>query len=131
MTTREVADIVKRFVVSTLSYGTRNAGRLGGVSHTTVAEWRTWRRGGSNPETLPPPLPETVLSLRGYLEIAGDVEIKRAAFRIAADRLDGLAKQLRSEAASPSTDLSEPDAVAGLDSDIDLDEGPEGDDDSE
>ncbi|MEE8551500.1 MAG: hypothetical protein V3T08_09645 [Gemmatimonadota bacterium] len=76
-------------------------------------------------------MPETVLSLRGYLEIAGDVEIKRAAFRIAADRLDGLAKQLRSEAASPSTDLSEPDAVAGLDSDIDLDEGPEGDDDSE
>ena len=95
---QKVADIVKRFVLATSDYGTRTAGRLGHVSHTTVAVWRDWQSKGSDPKTLPPPLPETVQSLRDYLGRAGDIEIRRAAFHIAADRLDELAKQLRLEA---------------------------------
>ena len=101
LTQEGVANLVSRFVVATLDYGTRGAGRLGGVSHSTVASWRSWRRKGADPATLPPLLPETVQSLGGYLKVAGDIEVKRAALRLAADRLDGVAGQLRREAATP------------------------------
>lgn len=78
--------------------GTRRAGALGGVSHTRVAGWRKWLDGGAKPEDLPEPEPGTLDGLRHYLRLRNDIEHRKAGLRLAADRLEEVAGDLRTEA---------------------------------
>lgn len=110
---QEAADLVKRFTGNTLQMGTRPAGKLVGVSHDTVAKWRAWDKQGANPEELANLEPTTVQGLRAYLEVADQVEIRRAALRLAADRLTEMADELRNEAAQPDAGAIQRVARAG------------------
>lgn len=102
ITAAEWSDLVKRAVAMTLGESLRGAGALLGVSQTTVKAWRDWSEDGSDPSALPEPKPVTVQGVRHYLAIASDIEARQAALRIAADRLEELAGELRREARSPS-----------------------------
>lgn len=94
------AGLVKRFVETTSGYSLRGAGKLADVSHSLVDTWRKWVAAGANAATLPPPEAETLQKLGDYLAVAEEVEIRRVALHLAADRLEDLARQLREEATS-------------------------------
>jgi len=95
----DAAKLVSDFLESTSEMSLREAGRHGRVSHTKVAEWKEWRdEQGADPEKLPPLQSETVASLREGIRLANDEAFRRAALRLAADRLDKVAEELRSEA---------------------------------
>lgn len=98
---QEAADLVRRFTANTSGMSLRPAGKLVGVSHTTVADWRAWAAAGADPEELADLESATVQGLQAYLRVADQVEIRRAALRLAADRLTQMADDLRNEAAEP------------------------------
>ena len=104
----DAAQIVSRFTRSTLRLSTRAAGKLVGVSQTTVSGWRSWLRRGEDPAALPMPQPSTLQGIEAYLRIESDVEARRAALTIAAERLEEVVEGLRHEVSSP---------VAGIDKD--------------
>lgn len=101
ITRDEAAELVTRFVDSTSDISTRAAGRLAGVSHDTVATWRQWQTKGADPEALAVPSTTTIQGLEAYLGVADEVEIRRAALRLAADRLAVVVTDLRAEAKLP------------------------------
>lgn len=103
ITKEEAANLVTRAVATTLDYGLRRAGALLTVSHTHVSMWRKWVKAGSDPETLPELEPETVLGLRRHLAVSHEIETRRAALYLAAERMEEMARELRAEAGAPET----------------------------
>lgn len=94
------ATLVSRALEATNGKSLRAAGRLLGVSHQQVGDWRKWREAGADSSDLPALKPTTREALSDYLMVAEDLERRRVALRIAASRLDDLADQLREEATS-------------------------------
>lgn len=84
----------------------RDAGGLVGVSHQTVKGWREWLVGGADPDALPAPQRATLDGIESYLRIEADIEARRAALRMAADRLRRTANELDEEASSPDAGIS-------------------------
>lgn len=90
-------ELVSWFVTETSDLALRPAGDLITVSHTQVGEWRAWHADGADPDALVI-RPSTRRAIADYMMIAEDVERRRQAYNIAADRLAELADQLRQEA---------------------------------
>ncbi|MEQ1573102.1 MAG: hypothetical protein ABL993_02540 [Vicinamibacterales bacterium] len=93
--------LVKRFTGNTSGMGTRAAAKLIGVSHDRVAKLRLWAKAGADPEALPALEPRTVEGLAAHDAVAADVETRRAALRMAAERLELAAQEMRDEAEQP------------------------------
>jgi hypothetical protein len=96
----ETIDLVKRFTGNTLQMTLRPAGDLIGVKAPTVVALRKWYAAGARPEELTASQ-KTIDGIRSYMAVADNVEARRAALRIAADRLEGVIQELRDEAKSP------------------------------
>lgn len=76
----------------------REMGRQAGVSQTKAKEWRDWYDAGAKPKDLPSPQPTSLAGMEHYLRLADDLEFRRAGLRIAADKLENVAGELRREA---------------------------------
>ncbi len=99
---QEAAALVTEYLVATLEYGPTAAARLGGVSRQKYYEWKMWQDGGADPKLLPPLRAEKVRGLRDCLKMLRDSEVRQAALMLAADRLESLADEMRTEAKAPA-----------------------------
>lgn len=88
------------------------AALTGGVSHTKVVELRKWKEAGGEPDALPDLQAEKIRALKVGTRLAADEDFRRAALRLAADRLEKLVEGLRKEAATPGGAASAPVADA-------------------
>lgn len=96
-------DLVRAAVERTREFSLREGGRLLGVSHSHLSLWRAWvdaTAAGREVKDIPDPSPATLRGLRNYLQSADDIGDQRRALGLAADRLEGLVRQLRDEAAA-------------------------------
>ncbi len=103
VTRPEYEELVRYVVATTSDFGLRPAGRLVGVSHTKIQEWRDFADGKAE---LADPTKSTVQKLRAYRSMAEEVESRRAGLLYAANRLEETARELRREANDPTQRLA-------------------------